>query len=182
MKADESGELFDIISSVLTETEFHREIRKILSNDNDEDFDLKPNFDHEKTMSFLLVLNRYLMEHGFEITVEVIKQKLRELTEYTLHSYDRKYLTESDIKNYEEFNQFSTVIDVPREGHFDLQALKKSQQKYALFQTRSRLPSLSNIPLRMDLKRKIYEKHQDFVIYLHIDLPEEVQSVNVSTT
>ena len=84
MKIDEDSKLYKTIFLIISESEFFRATREIISEDYLDDFSLKPNFEHKEFEDFLLVLNRYFLEHSLEVSKELVKEKTKELTEYTL--------------------------------------------------------------------------------------------------
>ena len=121
MKIDEDSKLYKTIFLIISESEFFRATREIVSEEYFEEISLQPNFENEDHCDFLLVLNRYFLEHGFEVSKNLLKEKIRELTEHTLTIYNKhvgnsRSYEPARKRVYKPFNEVEGETLVPREG------------------------------------------------------------------
>ena len=148
-----------------------------------DDYVLQPNFKHEDSNDFLMVLNRYYLEHGFEVSRKLLKEKIRELTESTLTIYNKhvgnsRSYEPARKRVYKPFNELEGEILVPREGFGDI--VENEKGRYARYRLTTQIGILGNISISVMLKRKVFAYEQQLWVYLHPDVPESFQSIDVS--
>ena len=148
-----------------------------------DDYVLQPNFKHEDSNDFLMVLNRYYLEHGFEVSRKLLKEKIRELTESTLTIYNKhvgnsRSYEPARKRVYKPFNELEEEMLVPREGNGHIFESEKGRS--ASYQVTTQVGVLGNIAISVDLKRKVYDHEQQLWVYLHPDVPDSFQSIDVS--
>ena len=184
MKIDEDSKLYKTIFLIISESEFFRATREIVSEEYFEDYvSLEPNFRHYDYSDFLLVLNRYFLEHGFEVSEKLLREKIRELTEYTLAIYNkhigssRSYQT-ARKKVFKPFNELEGEISIPRETYGNI--VEDEKGRYACYNATNHVGVLGNISIDVHLERKVFDHEQELLVYLLPDLPESIQSIDVS--
>ena len=147
------------------------------------DYCLQPNFKHEDSYDFLMVLNRYFLEHGFELSEKLLKEKIRELTESTLTIYN-KHVGNSRIyeragkRVYKPFNELEAEISVPREGYGRI--AEHEMGRHASYQQTTQVGVLGNISINAVVKRKVFDYEQQLCLYIVPDVPESLKSIDVS--
>ena len=145
---------------------------------------LEPNFVHEKQCRYLLTLNRYMLEHGFELNKETVERKLTELIAFTILRYDELLCDNPESLANElhirPFNQLETVINVPKETEWDEKEVFAQNPRCAQFEVKRTLGLLNDIPIWISLDRKISETKLTFSINLGLKLPRNIESVTVS--
>ena len=146
---------------------------------------LKPNFQHEDNCNFLLVLNRYFLEHGFEVSKELLKDKIKELTEYVLTIYNNHHQNpriKEQILNkvFKPFNELKGEVFVPREG-FD-EIIEDESERYTIYHMfKKQFAFVGNISISIRLDRKVLDHEQQLWVYLFPDIPDWLQSIDVSS-
>ena len=191
MKIDEDSKLYKTIVLIISESEFFRATREIVSEEYFELFvSLGPNFRHDDDYDFLRVLKRYFLEHGFEDSEKLLREKIRELTEYTLAIYNkhigssRSYQT-ARKKVFKPFNELDGEISIPRETDGDI--VEGEKGRHACYNATNHLRTkknhvgvLGNISIDVNLERQVFDHEQQLWVYLQPDLPECIQSIDVS--
>ena len=185
MKIDEDSKLYKTIVLIISESEFFRATREIVSEEYFELFvSLGPNFRHDDDYDFLRVLKRYFLEHGFEDSEKLLREKIRELTEYTLAIYkkhcgsSRSYQT-ARKKVFKPFNELEGEISIPRETYDDI--VEDRIGRSACYEAITHVGVLGNIPISVNLERKVFDHEQQLWVYLQpYPLPESIQSIDVS--
>jgi len=179
LKVDEDSKLYKTLFLIINESEFFRATREIVSK-----------FEHEEIEDFLLVLNRYFLERGFEVSKKLLKEKIGELTEYTLTIYNKQFGNSRSYeparkKVYKPFNELEGEIVVPREGYGDkkdmhTKNIQGEEKRFAIYQSglTNQVGVLGNIPISVVLERKVFDHEQQLWIYLHPDLPASFQSID----
>ena len=183
MKIDEDSKIYKTIFESISESDFFRATRELISDDHLSEISLNSNFAHEDSRDFLLVLNRYFLEHGFEVSKELYIDKIKELTEYTLKIYNEQYrrsrVNEPTRKRvYKPFNELEGEISIPREGCGDI--IEDKNGRYACYKVKNQVGILGNISISVKLERRVFGYEQQLWIYLRPDLPESFQSIDVS--
>ena len=177
LKIDEDSKLYKTIFFIISESEFFRATREIVF------VSFEPNFRHYDYSDFLLVLNRYFLERGFEVSEKLLREKIRELTEYTLAIYNkhigssRSYQT-ARKKVFKPFNELEGEISIPRETYGNI--VEDEKGRYACYTHTNHVGVLGNISISVYLERKVFDHEQQLLVYLQPDLPESFQSIDVS--
>ena len=163
--------------------DFFYATREIISEDNLIPLSIKPNFKHEDTCDFLLVLNRYFFEHGFEVTQELLKEKIEELTKHTLeiyheHNKSSRIYEPARNKVYKPFNELEGEILVPTEGDGEIGKIKN--ERYKTNSSENQIGVVGNISISIQLERKVSEYNQKLSVFMCPALPDCFQSIDVS--
>lgn len=129
------------------------------------------------------MLNRYFLEHGFKISSELVKEKIKELTVYTLTVYnnqveDSQFDEPPRKKVYKPFNELEGEIPIPREGYGAV--IEHEDGRYARYQLKKQVGDLGNISISVMLERRVLDHEQQLFVYLVPDLPKSFQSIDVS--
>ena len=183
LKIDEDSKIYMTIFEVISESDFFRATSDLILKDYLSKISLKPNFTHDDSRDFLLVLNRYFLEHGFEVSKQILKDKIKELTGYTLKIYNEKFrnsqTTVSTRKRvYKPFNELEGEISIPRECYGDI--ITNKNGRYAFNHVKNQVGVLGNISISVKLERRVFDHEQQLWIFLRPDLPESVNSIDVS--
>ena len=171
---------------IISEIEFFRATSEIVSERYFKHYvSLGPNFRHGKDYDFFRVLNRYFLEHGFEVSEKLLREKIWELTKYTLQIYNKhcgssRCFQTARQKLFKPFNELEGKISIPREK--DGIILEREEGRHASYSTITHVDVLGNISIDVCLERKVFDHEQQLWVYLQPDLykTESVQSIDVS--
>ena len=186
LKIDEDSKLYKTIFLIISESEFFRATSEIVSEEYFEHYvSLGPNFRHDDDYDFLQILNRYFLEHGFEVSEKLLREKIRELTEYTLDIYNkhigssRSYQT-ARKKVFKPFNELEGEISIQRERDGMIVDWEKEKGRHACYNATNHVGVLGNISISVNLERQVFDHEQQLWVYLQPELPESIQSIDVS--
>ena len=184
LKIDEDSKLYKTMFLIMSEIEFLRATSEIVSEEYFQRYvALGPNFRHDDEYNFLRVLHRYFLEHGFEVSETILREKIRELTDYTLKIYlkqigsARSYLTARQ-KIFKPFNKLEGEISIPRETYGNI--VEDEKGRYACYTHTNHVGVLGNISISVYLERKVFDHEQQLLVYLQPDIPESFQAIDVS--
>ena len=161
----------------MDKTEMFSNARKIMKKDALEIL-LKDSKPSDSPTSFLVILIIFMLEHGFDITIDSLEKRLMELLDNALNLYE-EYDDESE-KYYTPFGHFEVEMYLPA-GNLWLREDKTNiNRDVAIVSTDVDFERISDIDTEIQMQRKVFPKNIEYWVYFAVLLPDEVSHVEVS--
>ena len=163
----------------MDKTEMFSNARKIMKKDALEIL-LKDSKPSDSPSSFLVILIIFMLEHGFDITIESLEKRLMELLDNALNLYEEYDDESGGEKNYTPFGHFQVEMYLPAGNLWFREDEPNDHRDLAYVSTYFDFECISDIDTEIRVTRNVRPKKVEYWVYFGVHLPDEVSYVEVS--